>query len=321
MSKRQVIFRADAGKDIGYGHFIRTLALADMLKDDFECVFVTQEPTEYQKREVTQVCSLIALPSDNRKFSLFLEMLSGEEIVVLDNYFYSTDYQRKIKLKGCKLVCIDDMHDKHYVADIVINHGLDNLKLFNTEPYTKLLIGLNWALLRKPFFKSKHFPTREKGHIAISFGGVDWNNLTTTYSKLFSDDNSIYKITTIIGEAFPFDCELKKVGKVQIAKKLNAFQIAELFSMVEFAILPTSTICIEALACKCPVFAGWYTENQKEIYSHLSSKKRIVGLGFLNDHKMHNVYNTLQTKKGISDLKIWEVQDISKRYIRAFHEL
>mgnify|MGYP006872109998 CR=1 FL=1 len=35
---QKIYFRADAGAEIGYGHFIRTLALADMLKDDFSCV-------------------------------------------------------------------------------------------------------------------------------------------------------------------------------------------------------------------------------------------------------------------------------------------
>ena len=36
---QKIIFRADAGAGIGYGHFIRSLALADMLKNDFDCVF------------------------------------------------------------------------------------------------------------------------------------------------------------------------------------------------------------------------------------------------------------------------------------------
>ena len=42
-----------------------------MLKDDFECVFYTQEPTEYQKRAVGEVCDLVALPSDETKFVYF----------------------------------------------------------------------------------------------------------------------------------------------------------------------------------------------------------------------------------------------------------
>ena len=33
---QKIYFRADASATIGYGHFIRTLALADMLKDDFD---------------------------------------------------------------------------------------------------------------------------------------------------------------------------------------------------------------------------------------------------------------------------------------------
>ena len=103
--KPKVYFRADAGAEIGYGHFIRTLALADMLKDDFDCTFFTQCPTSYQRREVEKVCRLAELPADDSKFDIFLDCLRGDEIVVLDNYFFTADYQRLIKRKGCRLIC------------------------------------------------------------------------------------------------------------------------------------------------------------------------------------------------------------------------
>ena len=86
-NKRKIYFRADADSQIGYGHFIRTLALADMLRDDFDCTFFTQSPSEYQQIEVEKVCPLVCLSSDDRKFDEFLNHLSGDEIVVLDNYF------------------------------------------------------------------------------------------------------------------------------------------------------------------------------------------------------------------------------------------
>ena len=104
MPKRKIFFRADASTTIGYGHFIRTLALADMLKNDFNCTFFTQSPSTYQQGEADKVCSLVSLPSDDSKFERFLEYLIGDEIVVLDNYFYTPDYQKQIKDKGCKLV-------------------------------------------------------------------------------------------------------------------------------------------------------------------------------------------------------------------------
>ena len=97
MTRRKIFFRADAGAQIGYGHFIRTLALADMLRDDFDCTFFTQSPSEYQQREAEEVCPLVALPSDDSKFEEFIDCLKGEEFVVLDNYFYTSEYQKQIK--------------------------------------------------------------------------------------------------------------------------------------------------------------------------------------------------------------------------------
>lgn len=267
---RKIFFRADAGPEIGYGHFIRTLALADMLKEDFDCVFYTQTPTDYQKREAAAVCPLVSLPADDSRFDLFLNQLSGDEIVVLDNYFYTTDYQRKIKEKGCKLVCIDDMHDKHYVADVVLNHGCDNPDLFDVEPYTRLCLGLDYALLRKPFLEAKPAASREQGHVVVTFGGSDANNLTTKYARILSQRDDINKITAIVGDAFQFTNELENVPKVQILRNLTAQQMANLFCTVQFAVLSASTTCIEAIACQCPVYAGWYVENQKGIYMTIS---------------------------------------------------
>ena len=319
MDKRLIVFRADAGEQIGYGHFVRTLALADILKEEFECVFVTQTPTDYQKKEIEKICSLIELPSNNSKFSIFREMLSGKELVVLDNYFYSTEYQRKIKNKGCRLVCVDDMHDKHYVADAVINYGLDERQMLDVEPYTKLFVGLDWALIREPFRSSRFMQKREKGHIVISF--VDRNNFTTKISKIIASSSKVHRITAIVGDAFLFEEELGAVDKIKIERNLTAFQLADLFCRVEFAILSSSTICIEALACKCVVFAGWYTENQKGGYQYLLKERRIIGIGFLDDRTIYSLPAVLEKRNEDNSIEKWETQDISKRYIQAFHEM
>ena len=89
--------------------------------------------------------------------------------------YYATEYQQQIKDKGCKLVCIDDIHDKHYVADVVINHapGLDKNN-FSVEPYTKLCLGLDYVLLRKPFLEKPIAANKEIKYnkVFICFGGV-----------------------------------------------------------------------------------------------------------------------------------------------------
>ena len=200
---RRIVFRADASESIGYGHFIRTLALADMLKENFDCSFATVNPTIYQQNEITKVCSCISLSIDSH-FKTFMELLTGEEIVVLDNYFFDTEYQRHIKEKGCLLVCIDDAHNKHYVADVVINHGLHDILLFSVEPYTKLCLGFKWALLRQPFLEEydrKEYLFDERLlRVVVCFGGSDFNNFTEKIVSVLDTIPSVSEIVAIVGD-------------------------------------------------------------------------------------------------------------------------
>ncbi|MBQ8779836.1 MAG: UDP-2,4-diacetamido-2,4,6-trideoxy-beta-L-altropyranose hydrolase [Alistipes sp.] len=297
--KRKIFFRADASATIGYGHFVRTLALADMLKDDFDCTFFTQTPTDYQIAEVDKVCKLVALPADDSKFDVFLDYLIGEEIVVLDNYFFTTDYQRQIKARGCKLVCIDDIHDKHYVADIVINHAIGDKSVFSVEPYTQLCLGLEWSLLRKPFLQPMNFDNKESGHWFIAFGGSDYHNLTQKYVDLIQSNDAVKKISVVVGDAYKYRDTLKGCEKVNIYSNLSAADMAILMQRCEYAIVPCSSICIEAISQRCKIFAGYYVDNQVEFYYKLLEDNYIEPLGNLvtNDLNFLSISKTYQAPK------------------------
>lgn len=279
--KRKIYFRADAGPEIGYGHYIRSLALADMLKQDFDCTMFTQTPTDYQLHEATGICPVIALPADNSKLDCFLNQLQGDEIVVLDNYFFTTDYQRSIKAKGCKLVCIDDIHDKHYVADVVINHGVDSKLLFDVEPYTKLCLGYPYALLRKPFLKSVTEERHKKGVIAVCFGGSDPHNLTKRYVEHLIKNPWVEQVIAIVGDGYQYQETLSSFPNLEIHSKLSADAIANLFRSAEAVVCSASTTAYEALACGTRVYAGWYVDNQQDFYKHLCVMKSIIPLGNL----------------------------------------
>lgn len=316
---RKIYFRADASAAIGYGHFTRTLALADMLKEDFDCTFFTCHPTPYQVSEMEKVCPFIILQEETHSDE-FLPHLHGDEIVVLDNYFFTTDYQRVIKQKGCCLVCIDDMHDKHYVADVVINHGQTNPELFDVEPYTKLCLGLDWALLRTEFYKPLPRVKREEGHWIVSFGGSDFYNLTFKYVDFLRQLPSVRKITVIVGDGYKNRGKLESMDKVTLTQRLSACEIQCLFSIVSGAILPSSTIAIEALACGCGVISGYYVDNQMGIYETLLSKKLIVGIG-----DMLQKARCAISEKELEDIKSLHScsidSQVKERFLYLFNEL
>ncbi|MBD5331393.1 MAG: pseudaminic acid biosynthesis protein PseG [Bacteroides sp.] len=290
MIKQQIILRADAGKNIGYGHFIRSLALAGYLKDYFDCSFCTFNPSElsptaYQLTEINKVCSYIPVEATdlddyNKRF---LELLSGKEIVVLDNYYFQTDYQAAIRAKNCKLVCIDDLHDRHMVADAILTPSPLTPSDFSLETYTKFLGGVKYSLLREPFFKTpqKTLTQHPPRKIVLAIGGADPYKLTQKLLSIILKIDSTLHICIIAGDTV--EVETDNHPLVKIFRRLSGEEIAALFSWADLAILPTSTICMEAFACHLPVAAGWYVDNQKEVYHNGVKEGSYMPLGYLLD--------------------------------------
>src|SRR5690554_1973465 len=134
MASKTLLFRADGNNQIGMGHYIRSLALAQMLKNHFNCAFAIQNPIPAQKKNIETACErIIELKTSNK--DEFLNFVSSQDIVVIDNYCFSTEYQRAIKSKGCKLVYIDDLNDKHYVADLIISNTIGSGVQYSKENY------------------------------------------------------------------------------------------------------------------------------------------------------------------------------------------
>lgn len=276
--KRKIFFRADAGPEIGYGHYIRSLALADMLKQDFDCTMYTQSPTDYQLREADGICTVVALPNDDSKFDVFLKYLHGDEIVVLDNYFFTMDYQRAIKFKGCKLVCIDDTHEIHYIADAIICQSPGVVATqYDVEAYTKMYGGLEYSLLRKPFLMQQTHIERDYSTAVVAMGGADSNNLTQMYVEALLQNQHIDHIQVIIGDAYQWPLVENK--QVEYHRNVSAVQLSELFASAGVVILPASTMTREALACGANILSGYYVDNQKEDYEWYAANHYVIGMG------------------------------------------
>lgn len=290
MPKHRVIFRADAGKSIGYGHFIRSLALAGYLKDDFDCYFATfnseeKELTEYQLNEIAKVAKYLPLNADTtEEFNkAFLHALLPSDIVVLDNYFFTTDYQKKIKDKGCKLVSIDDMHDRHFVSDLLISFCPDAEEKFEMEPYTRYLGGFEWVFLRAPFFDTPQ-PLRNPGkpkRVVVAMGGADPYGLTNKMISILLGIDQNLEIHAILGDTVILNEDFRNT--VTAHRRLSAEEIVELFDNCDLGIFPSSTTCFEAFSRNLPVGGGWFVDNQKDFYNYSAEKGLFYPLGCLLD--------------------------------------
>lgn len=321
MTRKKVFIWAEADSKIGFGHFIRCLALADMLKEEFECIFYTKSPTDYQKREVEKICTLRELPSVDIRFSLFLEELSGDEIVVLDNYFFTSEYQKAIKEKGCKLVTFGS-NDKHYYADVLLNFTNLHRNTFSTESYTQVCLGLQWTLLRSEFYKKVSTTTSSAG-IVICIGGTDQFGYTEIISTHIISSHPEYPIKIIstdrIGDQRISD--FKKKG-FDFRLNLSAQQMANAFRSSNIAIVSASGVAVEALSQRCNVIAGFYVDNQINIYNTLVEDNYIWPAGdFSKDDLLSSIDNAITQISEGKKKKIFEPVNTIHLYLQLFRDL
>jgi len=191
--KKTLFIRADGGVLDGAGHITRMIALAQSWRKSggdthFLCAEITPNLKSRilnEKISLEKVQSASGSLDDLRKTYRVISRLGlRNTTVVLDGYRFGAEYQRCLKDAGCRILLMDDFgHSEFYYADWVLNqnHLAQEGAYTRRAPYTRLLLGTKYALLRREFEKfintDRKFP-KIATKVLVTLGGVDSNNLT-----------------------------------------------------------------------------------------------------------------------------------------------
>lgn len=225
MNSASLLIRADASVVMGTGHVMRCLALAQAWRDAGGRVsFAMAESTSaIQSRLAAESCEVLPVagkagtPVDVTQ-TLTLARQHQAEWVVVDGYQFGADYQRGLKSAGCRILFLDDYgHAENYSADIVLNQNLSASESLyrNREPYTRLLLGPRYALLRREFRDRRvREPQPQGNHVLVIMGGSDPENLTARVIEalaLVKGDN--VEATVVVGGSNPHLPDLRSLGE------------------------------------------------------------------------------------------------------------
>ena len=270
MLNSKVIFRVDGSPQIGLGHLVRCIALAHMLRTHFQITFICKEIPEQIKKELSEN----EFPFEHiKEETIFLSQIKPQDIVVCDGYDFDISYQQQIKTKGAKLVCIDDLHNQIYVADLIINHA-PGIKPddYKAQYYTQYALGPEYALLRPAFLEQakKERNINKIESVLICFGGSDYKNLTASTLKIVVGYNNFKKIIIVTGSAYNYldslNLLLKMDKRTVHYNSVGENQMLAIMLESDIAIIPASGLIFEVLASGCYVITGHYVDNQKAIY-------------------------------------------------------
>lgn len=280
----RLAIRADGGPDIGYGHLVRTGALAERaLQAGDRVTYATRTP-----QHVTDACprdvGVVALdPDDN---SEFLDWLADgkQDVVLVDSYSANTDRQRAIAERVPRLAVVLD--DARFVirSDVLINGNVYALDLDYewTESEPMWCLGPDYLLLREEIREliGKEPSFRETAERAlITMGGSDINDTTPAVVRAFDGIN--LHVDVIVGPGFENRPAIDRAAAETDATfdvVKNPDDLPERMLEADLAVSATGSTVYELLALRTPTIGLPQADNQEPIADALDERGAVVTL-------------------------------------------
>lgn len=295
VKKNRVLIRADGNSQMGLGHLVRSIALAHMLKEEFEIIFYCRDiPKSIAAELEKNTFNLEIIQSEEQFFS----KINSHHIIVLDGYSFDITYQHKIKEKCHKLVCIDDTYEREFAADLIINHAPGvTPQDYKAQPYTRFALGLEYAILRPAFLKNakKRRNIKRIETLFICFGGSDPKNLTEYCLGIAVGFQEFKKIIVVTGPVYKPSKTFQKLkrsdSRINHRHNLNENIMSNTIFESDLAIVPASSLVFECIASGCKLISGFYINNQKFLYKSLLKEGLIYNGSTFSPSNIRNAIN------------------------------
>lgn len=294
MSVKYIAIRVDASSQIGTGHFMRCLTLADGLKQrGAKTRFISRHLPEYLRSMLTVKGHEFMLfnsakneePQDELAHSRWLgtgqsqdaadsiQALSDEDWdwLIVDHYALDYRWESMLRQSSKKILVIDDIADRQHDCDILLDQNyyadMDNRYSGKVPVHCQLLLGPRYALLRDEFrllheqAKPRSGPVKR---ILVFLGGIDTDNYTGhAIEALSKTDVSGLRVDVVIGAQHPCREQITAACvRHGFICHVQTDKMAELMAAADLAIGAGGVACWERCCLGLPTLVFCTADNQ-----------------------------------------------------------
>lgn len=269
----RVLLRVDAGAEFGLGHFTRSLALAQALRQSHAaCTFLTTPKA--QARVEQAGCDFVSLDAVAPGSQADLEKTCATArekqcaVVVVDSYRIGADFLAGLRAANLYVVMIDDLAAFPFPCHMVVNGSIyaDAKKYISAKGDTQFLLGAEYILLREEFWNVAPPLLKQRvQNILLLLGGSDALNLMPRLIQELDPLKGDFQITAVMGPFFENRNEVEHAAanaqrRVELA--VNPTEQRKLILNADLAISAGGQTIHELLVCGCPTLALAIAENQ-----------------------------------------------------------
>lgn len=303
--------RVDASRQIGTGHFMRCLVLADALKraglrirfvsrhmpdhlhemldaHGHGCVLLGDVPSGERADELPHSAWLGASQaSDARQTLQALEGCHWDWLVV-DHYALDARWEAALRRAAGRILVIDDLADRCHDCNLLLDQNLhaDMVSRYKDKvpENFRLLLGPGYALLREEFRRLRASLRMRDGsvkRILVLMGGVDAGNQT---------EKAMHAIAKLPGRSFEVDVVIglqhPAPESIEAACRRFGFQlhvqtrnVAELMAAADLSIGAAGSSSWERCCLGLPALCLTHAANQVALAQGLQARGAIVSVG------------------------------------------
>jgi len=304
-----ILFRVDASPEIGLGHLMRCLALAQGFHEiNLPTVFVVRESSlNCTELLLHQGITVTSIPKDTsiKKEIEFLKAAISKYsplAVVLDGYDFGYEYQQQLKSDKLKLVFIGSNNDHHYAADIIVNQNIWATKeaLYNNiSGDVKLLLGNKYLLLRNEILKAEPVVINNRlSNILVTFGGSRYSMHSFTIYDCLKDLPFLFNL--VAGDNAGGLMEknpLTGLNDHQFNHNLSVFKniydLSSLMQQADLVICAAGSTCWELCYLGVPFITYILADNQEQNAACLQNLGISLNMGWWQDFDCNRCRQTI----------------------------
>ena len=278
-----LLFRTDGNTEIGLGHVMRCLSIADSFRARGHVVWFILADDTVEGLVNSRGYESVILGSrfDEMEGEIDYwdhEVLSELDTLIVDSYFVTERYFLSLKemFRECRLVYVDDLASFPYPIDVLVNYNVYSRRDEYEQLYsnsdddrvsTRFILGPRYAPLRYMFRNIAHkVQPEDVKNVLISTGGTDELHLSLELVKALCDSEIrntrayhflLGGMNTDIDEIHIISGE-----NPHIVIHQNVSDMKSLICDMDIAVSAAGSTLYEICACGVPVITYAIADNQ-----------------------------------------------------------
>ena len=302
----KVAFRADASVQIGAGHVMRCLTLADNLREQgartrFLCRPLPGHLGNLILARGHALDWLADAMPDAAASSLALAFDAPHDWLVVDHYALANDWEQAQRGLVKSILAIDDLADRVHDCDVLLDQNLQTGHRYDglLPAECRVLLGPRYALLRPEFQRARvtALAGRESaGNILVCFGGSDPLDLTSlTLDALDRLARFDQRVEVVVGQSYPYCDRLKARCSTRPETHFHyqSHDLAELMARADLAIGASGVVTWERACVGLPALVVTFAENQRPIAAAAQAAGMLTWVGDASEVSVEHLAEAL----------------------------